>query len=599
MFVRQFTEDGDSFAGPAEAIEGERVGDGAVHIGGSGFVSFFGQALRFLGVRFNQKSEPRIVCRQSDFAGRTLMQLLCHLQEGPQIVVGAVNSGEGIECFPPHGRILDHALPEMLGFAGQIPFHGQTRQCGDAVGIIGCAPFGRTPERVELGAGGRLFRLPGSVGLISEAEIFVLSPRAAAGPALQARPILHLRESFGDGDGGGRSGFGFRRHFLRPFQDFAGKTVADHPVHEQGEVALVALGDGFDFLKDGGEFFLVQFPVKIETEQVIGKSDLLRHLQLLCESVGTGEIVMGDGIAQQGAQSTGVESWHFAQTFERGACLGGTFQIWGKDAEDGEIKLIRLVSRFPLEGSGEVLLDRFLIALGAGEPAGHDMVGGFVAVARRDVIQSVASRIELSETKRGGGEVQLRVQIVRKGTRDLGTPGHGFGPVLFLGGIRQNLKSRERGGPQLEHLLRGLGCAGEVVFLEQGGGVFEQTPFAPAVVSARGVGQGKVTENETNQGRDDEKRVPFGEEAASRWRERFHPPFPPDPFYLSWHGRSLSARVCACATLARPDQTGLELGGGAPFRSAHDGDILDLILHALAQTPSPNVTGQDDLERGS
>jgi len=123
-----------------------------------------------------------------------------------------------------------------------------------------------------------------------------------------------------------------------------------------------------------------------------------------------------------------------------------------------EIKLIELVRRLLLDGRGKMHLDVGVIALGAGQPARHDVIGSAFALRGSDPFERFASAIELAKPKRGRCEIELAIEVFGFEPCDLRPPRDRFGPVLFFTGFRQNIKSGQRiavKGQRLARRVRG------------------------------------------------------------------------------------------------------------------------------------------------
>ncbi len=82
------------------------------------------------------------------------------------------------------------------------------------------------------------------------------------------------------------------------------------------EVGRIARRHRFHFFQKRGEFFLVELPVKIQTEKKIGEGDLLTHLQVLREAVGALEFVVLHRVGEQGAQGTGAKRRDLGKALE-------------------------------------------------------------------------------------------------------------------------------------------------------------------------------------------------------------------------------------------------------------------------------------------
>ena len=78
------------------------------------------------------------------------------------------------------------------------------------------------------------------------------------------------------------------------------------------------------------------------------------------------------------------------------------------------------------------------VALRAGQPTGNYMVGSAFAIFLRHTLERFAGSVELTETQRSRGEIQLARGVAGAQARDLGAPADGFGAILFLGGFSQN-----------------------------------------------------------------------------------------------------------------------------------------------------------------
>ena len=200
--------------------------------------------------------------------------------------------------------------------------------------------------------------------------------------------------------------------------------------------------------------------------------------------------------------------------------------------QDGEVELVEIVGRFLFYRGGEMLLDIGVVSFGAGEPAGHDVVGGAVAIGRINVVERAADCVHLAEAQGRGSEVELGIQIMRKQARDLGAPGHGFGFVLSLADVGQNLKRRQRIGPDAKNLMGRVGRAGEILILQMAGGALQQTRFAPAAVGMRRVGEKCETESEASHDRDGKDQISSGK---NRGTSIVVPPLAPHPSDLRWH----------------------------------------------------------------
>ena len=87
------------------------------------------------------------------------------------------------------------------------------------------------------------------------------------------------------------------------------------------------------------------------------------------------------------------------------------------------------------------------------------MVGGLFSILRGATFSSAfAGDVELAETQRGGGEIELAIERWSE-PRDLRAPGHGLGAVLFFRRLGENADRRRREpGSIAMHFARGLFC---------------------------------------------------------------------------------------------------------------------------------------------
>src|SRR5206468_3712147 len=100
-------------------------------------------------------------------------------------------TSEGVERFTPRRRIPGHSQPELFGLSHKIPARGQASEIMFALRIfLGCV-LGRTPQRYEFGFGSGLPGLAGGECLIGQTQVIRISPRTAAGPSLQPRPVFY------------------------------------------------------------------------------------------------------------------------------------------------------------------------------------------------------------------------------------------------------------------------------------------------------------------------------------------------------------------------------------------------------------------------
>ena len=199
------------------------------------------------------------------------------------------------------------------------------------------------PKRIELGVGAGLSRLPRGKTLIGKPEIIFFAPGSASGPPPQTGPAFLFGKRGRDRDRGRRFGSCRVRQFVHPLHDFRGQAVFIHPIHEKTKVAGIASCDGFHFFQKRAEFFCVQFPIKIQAEQIIAKADFGRHLQLLGKSIRSLDIVAINRIVQQCAQCSGSKLRNLSKVLEIVARLSAFFRIRRMDLERREIKFVKIV----------------------------------------------------------------------------------------------------------------------------------------------------------------------------------------------------------------------------------------------------------------
>src|SRR6202040_4046125 len=124
------------------------------------------------------------------------------------------------------------------------------------------------------------------------------------------------------------------------------------------------------------------------------------------------------------------------------------------------------------------------VTLGARQPAGHDVIGGFFAISWGNIGEGPTRGIELSKTQRDGGEIQLTVEIVVAKTGDLGAPGNGGIAILFFGRLRQSIKGRQGMRIELRGLLRDATGLVKFLLAQKCAGLSEQTFFPPLIIDS-------------------------------------------------------------------------------------------------------------------
>jgi hypothetical protein len=163
--------------------------------------------------------------------------------------------------------------------------------------------------------------------------------------------------------------------------------------------------------------------------------------------------------------------------------------------------LIKIIRRLLSDRGREMHFDIGVVALGAGQPTGHDMVGGAVALRRRHMLERLARGIELAKTERGGCEIELAIEISRLEPGDLRAPGHGLRAVLLLARFRQNMKSREGIMMKPQDLPGRARGAVEILLGQQFRGPLHQARLTPAAVGLRPVSQQSETKTKTQKER--------------------------------------------------------------------------------------------------
>src|SRR6266571_7379626 len=99
------------------------------------------------------------------------------------------------------------------------------------------------------------------------------------------------------------------------------------------------------------------------------------------------------------------------------------------------------------------------VAFSTSEPAGHDVVSGFVSIAWRDSPEGFSGDIKLTETECSRGKIQLIIEDLRLELRDLRPPGDGFRAVFLLRDFRQNMIGGQRVAVDLEGVVGGMVCS--------------------------------------------------------------------------------------------------------------------------------------------
>src|SRR5207253_5077266 len=96
------------------------------------------------------------------------------------------------------------------------------------------------------------------------------------------------------------------------------------------------------FLEQNRKLFLVQFSVKIKTQDQIGEGDLRRHLQVLGEIIRRSKVLSLYCIVEQSAERTGAVLLNFGQLLQgcsSSITLGGIgrFNLQHRQVELGKI----------------------------------------------------------------------------------------------------------------------------------------------------------------------------------------------------------------------------------------------------------------------
>ena len=156
--------------------------------------------------------------------------------------------------------------------------------------MVLCGLFGRVPKCSEFVI---LIVLRCSDGnrLVCKAQIFSAAPGLVTRPALQACPILCRGVCVSNWHRYRRRPHFLTRQLVDPFGNLCCESVFVHPVHERCKVRRGALRKRLHCFKHNAEFFFVEFSIQVQTQQVIHKCDLWRHLKLLRQIICSREIV--------------------------------------------------------------------------------------------------------------------------------------------------------------------------------------------------------------------------------------------------------------------------------------------------------------------
>jgi len=110
----------------------------------------------------------------------------------------------------------------------------------------------------------------------------------------RAQGLAGVLEGFGNGDGSRRLFGRFHRQLFHPFQNFAGESVFIHPFHEQRQIGRITRSHRFYFLEESCEFLFIELSIEVQTEQIISKGNLWRHLEILGKCFRWAKIVAFD-----------------------------------------------------------------------------------------------------------------------------------------------------------------------------------------------------------------------------------------------------------------------------------------------------------------
>jgi hypothetical protein len=95
-----------------------------------------------------------------------------------------------------------------------------------------------------------------------------------------------------------------------------------------------------------------------------------------------------------------------------------------------------------------------IIPLGPREPARDDVIGGAFALRGSHFLERFPSSIKLAEPEGSRGEIELAIEVLGLEPRDLRPPRDCLSAVLFLTGLRQNVKRGQRIAVQGKGLAR-------------------------------------------------------------------------------------------------------------------------------------------------
>ena len=255
-----------------------------------------------------------------------------------------------------------------------------------------------------------------------------------------------------------------------------------------------------------------------------------------------------------------------------------------------------------------------LISLGAGQPAGDDVIGRLVPLFGPHIIEGFPRRIELAETQSGRGQIELAVQIMRRQARDLRPPGDGLRAVLFLGCFREDVIGAKRIRPDEQGLMRSPARLVEPLLLEHGVRALEQARFAPLIVNFRAAAQEEEAETASDRNQDKPEGDAAETERSFAVAERLYS-FAANAFNLLRHPSvfyACATRDCnsRAATQSANERQAERLPSysanllvilgvrGAFFRFLNHRHVLDLIDHLFAQTSPPHIAREQDLDRG-
>ena len=101
--------------------------------------------------------------------------------------------------------------------------------------------------------------------------------------------------------------------------------------------------------------------------------------------------------------------------------------------------MIEIVARFLFDRGGELAFLLGEISFRVRKPSGDNMKMRRRAIVWIDIVERFARGIDLLETERGRGKIELALQSVRLQPRDLRAPRDRLRAVLFLARLRQNV----------------------------------------------------------------------------------------------------------------------------------------------------------------